>query len=427
MPTYYVDSNAAGANNGTSWADAYTTTKALIDAIGGFPADSIVYFASNHQDTSVWPSHYTIDAWNGVVLISANSGTGAYEKATADQINFSGTTYNIAFRATWTAYGIRIKGGGHITFEAQQFYRQHWEDCEFLPGPGYWLFPKNSWIELINCTFDFGQDVANVNVYAFEPSGSTWKVRGGSVINCSFRTNALIRTEWSGHYEFSGLDLSQWPTTESFCTGDGDCAVHFSHCKTAATFSLVEAPYQEGRMEFSAVNLGPADDPTLLHLRKQQGDVISDSIVYRTGGASIEGVPVSYALITSSVATRHAPLETPWQYGTVEAGSRTWTAYVANAGAAFDNDEVWLEVEYLDTLDSPNWKSVRGRPVIDAAATTHPNDTSGTWNNPFATQQLVSLTQTVGEGGLYRARLCVGVASIDLTRELYFDPQIVVT
>ena len=71
MTAYYVDSNAAGANNGTSWTDAYSD---VTTAIASKSAGDIFYTASNHAESTA--SAITISAPNGshlnpVIFISA--------------------------------------------------------------------------------------------------------------------------------------------------------------------------------------------------------------------------------------------------------------------------------------------------------------------------------------------------------------------
>ena len=73
---YFVDSNAIGANNGTSWTDAWTD----IESAETVPAGSEVWVASDHSQTV--PASTTMQLYfsnstdvNRVRIISVNSAT----------------------------------------------------------------------------------------------------------------------------------------------------------------------------------------------------------------------------------------------------------------------------------------------------------------------------------------------------------------
>jgi hypothetical protein len=128
------------------------------------------------------------------------------------------------------------------------------------------------------------------------------------------------------------------------------------------------------------------------------------------------------------------PLYTPWSYGTISsAGSKTFTAYVANNTADLTDAEIWLEVEVMGTANSAlttmttDWRNSDGA-GNDGTITTTPaaqtDDTISSWTGATLTyMQSLAVTATVGEEGVYRARIALAKPS----STVYIDPKITVS
>jgi hypothetical protein len=70
------------------------------------------------------------------------------------------------------------------------------------------------------------------------------------------------------------------------------------------------------------------------------------------------------------------------------------------------------------------------RATITTTAAAQDDDTTSTWvgtGPSFTYKQKLSVTATVAEEGQYRARVCVGVASIASSRYFYIDPKVTVS
>jgi hypothetical protein len=179
------------------------------------------------------------------------------------------------------------------------------------------------------------------------------------------------------------------------------------------------------------INVGPSDAPTSLIERVYQADLVSTTAIYRTGGAAPEGDATAWLITTESTNSEAAPYHLPWMYGTVEAGSKTFTVHITNDTADLTDAEAWLEVQYLGTSDSPLStlaSDQRASPTATAAAQT--DDTTSTWNGTgpsFTYKQKLAVTATVGEAGQYRARVVIGKASVASSSYLYVDPKVVIS
>jgi hypothetical protein len=136
--------------------------------------------------------------------------------------------------------------------------------------------------------------------------------------------------------------------------------------------------------------------------------------------------------MTDDVISEGSSFNTKWIYGYIgSTGSKTFDLYITNDTADFTDAEVWLEVEYLGTADGAKWdRATDQRATITTTAAAQADDTTSTWNGTgpsFTYKQKLSVTATVAEEGQFRARVCVGVASIASSRYFYIDPKVTVS
>ena len=178
-------------------------------------------------------------------------------------------------------------------------------------------------------------------------------------------------------------------------------------------------------------NIGPAYAPTYYLEKTLLGELISSSSIYRTNGASFGGVNTSWLVVTSADCSEGGEFTSPWMVGSIDAaGSKTWSCYITNDSGDFTNAEVWLEILYLPTSGEPQIAIGSSHRTITATPTAVTDDTTSTWNGTgpsFTYKQVLSVTATVGQAGQYRARVCVGKASIASSAYFYIDPLVTVS
>lgn len=113
MADIFVSSTSVGANDGTTWADAFTTLGAAITAAS---ADDRVVVDSNHTETVADIAYNLLDR----VTILSSTKTGAttvtYQKAASAQVTSTGANDDIDFNAPSAGYmfGMYIKAGRDI-------------------------------------------------------------------------------------------------------------------------------------------------------------------------------------------------------------------------------------------------------------------------------------------------------------------------
>lgn len=184
----------------------------------------------------------------------------------------------------------------------------------------------------------------------------------------------------------------------------------------------------------SMYNCDSADTNYRLWIETYAGNIKSETTIVRTGGASDGTTTVSWKMASSANANSTTiPLmsDEVVRWNDTVAAAVTATVEVvhdsqgAGTGAAFTNEEVWLEVMYLGTSGVPLGSFVSNTKAdVLATAADQPTSTA-TWTTTGLTtpvKQKLSVTFTPQEKGYIHARVYLGKAS----KTLYVDPKITV-
>ena len=452
MTVYYVDDGGSSTAPYDTWAKAAPTLAALV---AGAPTaittgGNVVYFGADSISSGDGTTAFIGPTTGGpVYFISATVGTTTYAKSSSNQILPANSTGN-SFTGNFAWFGIQwgASTADNIVFKnsdaasaAQSFI--YTEDCTFKPGSNRTLILASgnssaSWgrqkhvrptVSAIN---DSGaQSAAFINLS--NQSGSIELHDASFVDSSSHRTGVVISggTATDGPHEFSGADFSSLSSVSAiFNIANMQGKIIASHCKTAAS-----PTWNTGALNavsvLSITNSGSADDPTFLRYVDYFGTITSDTTNYRNSGATVEGTNVSWKMVSTANCYPQAALQTPWMYGAISAtGSKTFTTYITQDGGAGDlnDNDVWLEVEYLGTASGAKSALGSDRCSISgfySAAAAQTDDATSTWAGTITATYMQSLavTATVNETGLYRARVVLGKASTTI----YVDPLVTVS
>jgi hypothetical protein len=441
MTVYYVDDGGSNTSPYDTWAKAAPDLQTLDTAVA-FASNDIVYIGHNSICPATGNPWTLVGPTSGapVMLISATQGSDppAYQvgatigtAATTMRIDGSFASYGITFEATG-ASALSLYGD---TNEATALI-----NCTLKPNANQAALYFGNTNDAIfkNLAVDLSKDETTArteNVINDGGGGGSITIQGLTFVNPAYRTGVVCDCT-NMAIAVSGADFSGFTngtTCEIVAPGDssGTRGVLISHSKTAATWTPMTAGRPRVGTSVKFVNVGPSDAPTGLIERAYQADLVSSTAIYRTGGAAVEGDATAWLITTESTNSEAAPYHLPWMYGTVEAGSKTFTVHITNDTADLTDAEAWLEVEYLGTSDSPLStlaSDQRASPTATAAAQT--DDTTSAWNGAgpsFTYKQKLAVTVTVGEAGQYRARVVVGKASIASSAYFYVDPKVVVS
>lgn len=439
MATYYVD-DGGNDSDGSSWTNAYVSFASLIASVANALTTSgnIIYVGDDHDNPNPGASQTITGPTSGsVIIISADrtQATPTYKKGTGSQLIATGGSYNMTLDGGFTCYGIRVVAGYNISLASDNDESCYYKDCTFVLGRYGVLSSGNyTFVRLLDCTIE---SEAGSSTGSFVAGGFNRLEVSGTSFSGADRSGGVIdNPAGSMHNYYSGCDFSGASNADCELISDVSGATYLSNCKTKAdvVFFGAAATYREAKQE--VVNCGSSDHPSGYGLNVFAGTLYSSTSIYRSSGASIESESVGWIVTTTANCSEDQPLHTPWIYGIVAAGSKTFTLYITNDTANLKDSEVWLEVEYLATSDSAQWTTDRSdkRATITTTAADQTTESASTWvglndseQGHADYRQVLSATVTIGEAGLYRCRVAVGKASITSSDYFYIDPKVTVS
>ncbi len=427
MATYYVDSNATGLDDGSSWTDAWTS---IASATGATAGDFILVSHTHSQTPSYpWPRFLNGTVNNPIKLISTNSSTGQY-----------------AYGAKFSS-GSVASSGGNIYCKGFDFSTLIYD---FSFG-GSTTLPLGDIAVFENCYFGFNRGGTDVN---FAIGGNQTVVK---FVNCeiySSGTGSLMLSDsqfWSGRFEFDSCifdapnayvstsnynepskphlfrncDLTNF--SYMFVNGNSQRQVVVEDCNLNASFTAFNVtPHDEKLTVFSSddsVLTGEADGVHLI--ATSRGEVTTSKTEYRSSGAESD-VNYSWKLAASSSCVEgYTALDAVPISKYVESGSQTITVYVAG-GASLNDDDFWIEVESPSEEVSPTaqgkFRTTKPDPLATPTALT--SDTSSTWNGTgVGTKQKIEVAISPTIAGTVTVRCYLAKPSTTV----YVDPKISTT
>ena len=436
MAEYFVD-DGGDNSDGLTWATAYTSINALDTAVALASGD-IVNFGHDHNCQAVNAASLTITAaTSGLPVIFRSVTTGSdpvtYQKGTGTQIDTTEGAFSVTISGSVALHGIYIKSGAGIITAQDANEALYAENCTLAPGANTSInLPSGAtgMKVLINTIVDLSQESSAANQPVFSGSNTGRVVMHGlTFVNAQHRTAAVFAHTLSTDVSVFGADFSGF-TSATVCeiVSAAGGFNRLSNCKTASTFTFLSSETRPSHFLAIGTNVGPTDDPTSLKYHTYFGDIVSSTSIYRSGGATIEGIANSWLVTTTANCNEYAPFHSPWLYSKASStGSKTVSLYITNDTADFSDAECWIEVEYLATSGSPLWTLASDqRATITTTAVAQTDDTTSTWvgSGPAYTyKQNLSVAVTIGEVGQIRARVVTGVASIASSRNFYIDPD----
>lgn len=354
-------------------------------------------------------------------VISISSVDESYLKASAAQIDASASVYDLSVTGYVTFYGILFKIGDD--------FRVTVTDCV---------------VNLEDCAIELtgGSSVVECG----SPSGGNKLTLKETDVNFSnggdgFETNSQQEFEWDGGtLSFTGtqptylfrdasqrgsmlvknVDLSSITTTIFQMNQSAIIIAKMINCILNSSVTIATSIDYEG----SSVTMLESDDTTgndlyRIYYADYFGSVVHDDAIYRTAGAAYDGTNISWQLVSSANALEyHRPLRVgiPILAKFKTTGSKTFTCHLVFDNATdLQDDEVWIEVEYLGasaniqrSLANDRMADPMATPANQATSTESWTGTGGFTNENK--HQLV-VTQTVNRVGMYKLWVCLAKPS----------------
>ena len=416
MATFYVDSNASGVADGTSFTDAFAS---VVDLPVLAPGDD-VRVASDHVDTLAAQTTIGI-ATNGqdvVDFISVNSATEIYETGAAINNSDDIVLQRCAF------YGFTISCD-ELEGSAPQ-RSAYLEECAITCRR---IIPSSlGMLDIVNCVTVFTS-----TTQAFVSVNASGRVIGGSMTQASagatsefFRTNIANR---SIYWEFIGVDLSASTfglLVDGNLASDAGWIIRFIDCALPTT--VTTAVDNRNGLEVELINCisGPITNPALGYVYEaEMGSCEVDTAVTRRDGASDGTTAYSMRITALADQTRKSlrsmksgwsPISIP-----VEPGDTNIRIYVAHdgvgSGAAgrLQSDECWATYQGPDEtspfLSASVYKTTKTNFRQTPADLTDDDSVWTTTGTPVGTVQRIDIPIAPGLAGTAQVWLHLATGS----------------
>ena len=433
--------DGSDADNGTTWALAKATLAgaAAIDAAG-----DTIFVSQNHAESTAGNISVALAGTlaSPTKIICGNdsaepptavAATGTVTTTGASTVTFSGISYLVSGLVFQIGTGAN---NSSMNLTATSNARAHFKECDFyLNGTSSGTLNINSIagegsvVILEDCRFKFALSSHGLR---FSDSGKLI-VKGGSIISGGTTITALFVAPGSANYheiDVSGLDLTNLnAATHIFTAGNMlHAVIRNSKLPASWTGTLVTGTIAGGS-RYEMYNCDDGDTNYLVQIIDFAGTLLSETTIVRTGGASDGATSLSWKMASSADAEYPqqvfaSPEIVVWNETTGSA--ITATVEVVTDNVTLNNDECWLEVQYLGTSGFPLGTfadDCKADLLATAAAQTSSSETWTTTGLTTPVKQKLSVTFTPQEKGPISVRVMLAKAS----KTLYVCPKVTIS
>lgn len=439
-PAWVLTKGATTNDNTAVWTEVtgnatYGWTAAharLFNAFAWNASGDNIFLSSDHAETQATSNALSTGAndFNTTRIISVNRA-GSVPPVAADVLAGATITTTgaspISIDGTCYYYGVTFNVGSganqaDLTFNGSRV--QNFDRCNFnlnttvtsttlRMGPDYGQRSRLNWN---NCTVFYG--VSGIGVYANSGYNFKWTndtsvgyaVTGGltgyQVLPCS--------GSYAGLMEYRGLDLSNLTGTIINSVPGHFC--RFVNCKLPVGVAVASWSSGNCGAEVPYVDVIGCNTGSVIERNERyhlSGELKTETTIKRTGGASDGATGYSWRIESLLYFNdREVPFEsfegTLWN--TAVGLPKTLTVHLVNDGVTLTNDDVWLEVEYLNSGSFTTIAKASSRLPLLGAASNLPASTE-TWTTTGLTtpvKQALSVTFTPLLAGPIRYKVVIG-------------------
>jgi hypothetical protein len=440
MASYYVYSGAVGSNNGSSWANAFTT---LTTAFATEVAGDTLYVAHDHAESTATAITLTSSGTStNITKIVCVDRAGSVPPVSADrrataQVTTTGiSTINLAGFAHYDGIIFTAGSAGstaNINLPSVAGQAIRLDNCSLRLGNtsvSSKIFLATiggltgSWIELNNTTVSLGAVQQAISVSGVFKWRNTPSALLGTMPNTLMSpTNAT-----GGEVECIGVDFSAAGSGKTIAGSLSSVNAHkfrFLDCKLDAAVTKSVVPAARGAMEVDFIRSGSAGVNYTVHSHRMSGLLTEETTIVRTGGASDGTTTIAWKIVTTADCMFSLPFECPpiaiWNDTTGSSVTATVEG-IWGGGAVPNDDDVWLDVEYLGDASSPQGSFVNDGKADLLATAAGQTSSSETWGGSTTKFKLAVSFTPQQKGWIYARVKCAKASST-----FYIDPLVTLT
>ena len=415
MADRYVSNTGSNTSPYNSWATAATT---LAAALTGEVAGDRIFVANTHTESAtaypnVWDAAGTAASPCEIMCVDPGASpptalsTGATLTASAGRLLFQNANYTLVQGLTFVCASDLATLGG-LSWQAR------FKNCILrMTGASGSLGLNNNSPGLT--VFENFQIKFASGGYIDGRGGMIWQ--GGGLEAGTVSPSSLFQNMGAGaQFWLEGLDLSAGASTMHIVnSGARYSRFVMRNCKLPASWtgSFVQGTVGDGG-RYEMWNCDSGDTNYRMDIRTFSGQITSETVVVRTGGATDGTTPISWKMVTNSSASYVvAPLDSPeiviWNE-TVGSPVTLSVETLTNNVTLTDGD-AWIDVQYLGTSGAPKSSISSDARINTLVAAQNQPTSSATWTTTGITtpvKQTLSTTFTPQEKGFLLATVRVG-------------------
>jgi hypothetical protein len=423
-----------------------------------FLTGNTVFVGDNHAES--YSANLSLNASGTLAAISrivCHDHAGPYPPASGNLMSGasftttnSGGTISFIASGSFYFYGIAFKAGaasgGSPTIVLGGFTLSGWlyfDNCSMQlaetsgAGAGVIALGSNNsattyTITFNNTTVKFGAAgdaiIATLCRFIWQNTGPI--LVSGSVVPTNLITTNASSTSIMSDYVLEALDLSQITTSlYSNAPKASNCNVSIKDCKLNAAVTVATPILSGSGVQMVRSDSGATDYKSARYA--YEGTETTETAITRVGGASDPtGQAQSRKIVTTANSQWLRPFKAePYAIWNPTTGANVTVTVCGtiNAGALPNNDDIWMEVEYLGSASFPVGTIVSTTKSNLLAANAAVASDGSTWNgggsgagwSPFKLVATLSSPQPGMAGYLH-----VRVRAAKPSTTLYIDPQI---
>jgi hypothetical protein len=359
-------SGAAGAQNGTSWANAFLTIAAALS--GGRSAGDILFIGDDHVESTSGSQNWffnnspSVPSYMYVVDHTKPSPGPGDLKVGTPSGGYAGNDGNIIFNIGGYVYGLYVEAGigssATVSVQGGSSKAVVFDHCTFkcssTNASARLYIPPSSCFSLHkDCTF----------IATHSTMSLTLSSHYGKFVNCTFSASAtplFLSSVSNAFTSFEGCDFSGYSGTKIMdLNSNGGAFPIFKDCKMPSgnLFSITS----DLRCEQNAIWLLNCDSGATNYKTDAYhfaGELHTSTSVVRTGGAS-QGTAYSWQITTNANNQPVVPFQliplSIWNNTTGAAINVTveGIADPRDFSALPNNDDIWFDVEALENASLP--------------------------------------------------------------------------